>query len=132
MVKSINTKIDLTGNATWFRGIASYGKMMIGDKAFEFYNERNIGDYVQIPWNEVTYVVADVHFRGKYIPRFELRTKKNGTFIFSTRDNKKSLRAIRNYVPANNMRRALSFRKKLKQRSRDLVQSIKNIFTQKK
>lgn len=90
MVKSINTKIDLTGNATWFRGIASYGKMMIGDKAFEFYNERNIGDYVQIPWNEVTYVVADVHFRGKYIPRFEFQTKKNGTFIFSTRDNKKN------------------------------------------
>ena len=42
MVKSINTKVDLTITATWFRGIASYGKVMIGDKAFEFYNEKNI------------------------------------------------------------------------------------------
>lgn len=63
MAKSINTKVDLTVDATWFRGIASYGKIMIGDRAFEFYNERNVEDYVQIPWKEVTYVVADVHFK---------------------------------------------------------------------
>lgn len=81
MAKSINTKVDLTVDGTWFRGIASYGKIMIGDKAFEFYNERNVEDYVQIPWEEVTYVVADVHFHGRYIPRFEIRTKFNGKFI---------------------------------------------------
>lgn len=81
MAKSINTKVDLTVDATWFRGIASYGKIMIGDRAFEFYNERNVEDYVQIPWNEVTYVVADVRFGGRYIPRFEIRTKSNGKFI---------------------------------------------------
>ena len=44
MAKSINTKVDLTVDGTWFRGIASYGKIMIGDKAFEFYNERNVED----------------------------------------------------------------------------------------
>ncbi|MDF7638237.1 DUF956 family protein [Lactobacillus sp. ESL0791] len=116
MVKSSNSKVDLTIGATWFRGVATYGKVMIGDKAFEFYNEHNIADYVQIPWNEVTYVVADVHFRGKYIPRFELRTKKNGTFIFSTRDNKKTLRGIQKYVPASHMRQALGLGQKLKLR----------------
>ncbi len=47
MAKSINTKVDLTVDATWFRGIASYGKIMIGDRAFEFYNERNVEDYVR-------------------------------------------------------------------------------------
>ncbi|RVU70191.1 MULTISPECIES: DUF956 family protein [Lactobacillus] len=116
MVKSINTKVDLTQNATWFRGIASYGKVMIGDKAFEFYNERNINDFVQIPWNEVTYVVADVKFHGKYIPRFEIRTKSSGNFIFATKDPKKTLRAIRNYIPADHMRKALSLWQGLKRR----------------
>lgn len=116
MVKSLNTKVDLTVEATWFRGIASYGKAMVGDKAFEFYNERNVQDYVQIPWREVTYVVADVHFHGRYIPRFEIRTRRSGTFIFATKDPKRTLRAIRNYVPADRMRRALSFWQKIKRR----------------
>ncbi|MBI1695180.1 DUF956 family protein [Lactobacillus crispatus] len=116
MAKSINTKVDLTVDATWFRGIASYGKIMIGDRAFEFYNERNVEDYVQIPWNEVTYVVADVRFGGRYIPRFEIRTKSNGKFIFAARDPKKVLRAIRKYVPADHMRRALSLWQRLEQR----------------
>lgn len=121
MVKSINTKVDLTISATWFRGIASYGKIMIGDQAFEFYNEKNVDDFVQIPWKEVTYVVADVRFRGKYIPRFEVRTRKSGTFIFASRDPKKVLRAIRKHIPADHMRRALT-----------LWQRIKLIFTHKK
>ncbi|KRL89111.1 DUF956 family protein [Lactobacillus kalixensis] len=116
MVKSINTKVDLTQDATWFRGMPSYGKIMIGDKAFEFYNERNVGDFVQIPWDEVTYVVADVHFGGKYIPRFEIRTKRNGSFIFATKDPKKALRVIRNYIPASHMRKALSVWQNLKRR----------------
>ena len=50
MVESSNTKVDLTANATWFRALSTYGKVMVGDKAFEFYNDRNISDYVQIPW----------------------------------------------------------------------------------
>ncbi|MFS1260867.1 DUF956 family protein, partial [Enterococcus lactis] len=41
MVQSINTKVDLTINATSYLGIAEYGKIMIGDKGFEFYNERD-------------------------------------------------------------------------------------------
>ena len=114
MAKSINTKVDLTVDATWFRGIASYGKIMIGDRAFEFYNERNVEDYVQIPWNEVTVVVADVYFGGKYIPRFKICTKKNGSFIFAARHVKPTLRAIRKHVPANNMRRALTIWQKIK------------------
>ncbi|RMC41315.1 MULTISPECIES: DUF956 family protein [unclassified Lactobacillus] len=116
MVESSNNKVDFTTSATWFRGISTYGKAMIGNKAFEFYNDRNISDYVQIPWAEVTYIVADVHFGGRYIPRFEIRTKVNGKFIFSTRNNKKTLRAIRNYVPADRMRQALGLWQKIKQR----------------
>lgn len=116
MVKSINTKVDLTVNATWFRELPSYGKVMIGDKAFEFYNERNVVDFVQIPWEEVTYVIADVKFKGKYIPRFEIKTRRNGNFIFATKEAKKTLRAIRNYVSPDHMRRSLTLWQKLKRR----------------
>ena len=118
MVESKNTKVDLTANATWFRALSTYGKVMVGDKAFEFYNERNVSDYVQIPWQEVTYVVADVYFHGRYIPRFEIRTRANGKFIFTTRDNKKTLRAIRQYVPDEHMRQALGLWQKIKRRIR--------------
>lgn len=109
MVQSLNTKVDLTIQATSYLGVTNYGKVMIGDKAFEFYNEKNINDYIQIPWDEVDGVMASVMFKGKWIPRFAVVTKQNGNFTFSTRDNKKTLRAIKNYIPAERLVRSLSF-----------------------
>ncbi len=49
MVQSLNTKVDLTINATSYLGMADYGKIMIGDKGFEFYNDRDARKFVQIP-----------------------------------------------------------------------------------
>mgnify|MGYP001029930116 FL=1 len=83
--------------------------MLVGDEAFEYYNDKNVNDYIQIPWSEVTEIMASVMFKGKWIPRFAVVTKNNGNFIFSTRDNKKTLRAVRNYVDPNNMVRFLCF-----------------------
>ena len=71
MVKSLNTEMAHTTKGTWFREGPIYGNIMVGDKAFEFYNDTKLQDYVQIPWDEVTYVIADVYFGGKFIPRFE-------------------------------------------------------------
>lgn len=109
MVKSLNTKIDLTIKATSYLGVANYGEVMVGNKAFEFYNERNVRDYIQIPWEEVDYVIASVMFKGKWIPRFAIVTKKNGNFTFSSRDNKALLRVINKYVDSKHMLRSLSF-----------------------
>ena len=109
MVQSLNKKVDLTINATYYLGMANYGKVLVGDEAFEYYNDKNVNDYIQIPWSEVTEIMASVMFKGKWIPRFAVVTKNNGNFIFSTRDNKKTLRAVRNYVDPNNMVRSLSF-----------------------
>ena len=109
MVQSLNKKVDLTINATSYLGMAKYGKVLVGDEAFEYYNDKNVNDYIQIPWSEVTEIMASVMFKGKWIPRFAVVTKNNGNFIFSTRDNKKTLRAVRNYVDPNNMVRSLSF-----------------------
>ena len=109
MEQSLNKKVYLTINATSYLGMANYGKVLVGDEAFEYYNDKNVNDYIQIPWSEVTEIMASVMFKGKWIPRFAVVTKNNGNFIFSTRDNKKTLRAVRNYVDPNNMVRSLSF-----------------------
>ena len=116
MVQSINNQVDLTMPATWQRGVPCYGKVMIGNKGFEFYNGKKIQDYIQIPWEEVTYVVAAVHFKGKYIPRFEIRTRKNGNFIFSVKEPHRCLKAMTKYLPADHLRRALSYWQKVKLR----------------
>ena len=70
MVQSINTKSELVIEGTAFMGMPAYGKIMIGDKGFEFFNEKNVRDFYQIPWNEVDWVIASVIFKGKWIPRF--------------------------------------------------------------
>lgn len=121
MVKSLNTKMDLTNKATWYREGPFYGNIMVGDKAFEFYNETKLNDYIQIPWEEITYVVVDMYFNGMYIPRFEIRTKNNGKFRFSARDNRSTLRAIKTHIPRESLRKAVSFTEMMKHRFKNLA-----------
>ena len=125
MAQSLNTKVDLVMKATSFHSMNNYGNIMIGDRWFEYYNERKVSDYIQIPWEEVDYVIASVMFKGKYIPRFAIQTKRNGTFTFSANKTKELLRAMRPYVPSERMVRSLSFFDVLKR-------SFKNIFSKKK
>ncbi|MCD2348674.1 DUF956 family protein [Clostridium guangxiense] len=109
MVQSLNTKVDLVMDATAFTGFTDYGKVMIGDKGFEFYNSRDSRKYIQIPWEEVDYVIASVLLKGKWIPRYAIKTKKNGTYTFASKDAKKVLRAVRKYVDPSHMVQSLSF-----------------------
>lgn len=124
MVKSLNTKVDLVIDSTAFTGLTDYGKVMIGDKGFEFYNSRDPRKFIQIPWAEVDYVIASILLKGKWIPRYAIRTKKNGTYTFASKDVKKVLRTIRNYVNPDHMVRSLSFFDVIKR-------SIKSIFKMK-
>lgn len=109
MVQSINTKVDLVIDATSFTGLTDYGQIMIGDNGFEFYHTRDKRKYIQIPWEEVDYVLASVMLKGKWIPRYAIQTKKNGTYTFSSKEPKKVLRAIREYVDEDRMVQSLSF-----------------------
>ena len=109
MVQSLNTKVDLVVDATSFSGLTDYGQIMIGDKGFEFYNSNDYRKFIQIPWEEVDYVIASVIFKGKWIPRYAIKTKKNGTYSFSSKDTKKVLRTVRKYVDANRIVKSLSF-----------------------
>ena len=108
MAQSLNSKVDLTIKATSFAGLSSNGNVMVGNKAFEFYNERNVEDCIQIPWDTIDRVEASVLF-NKSISRFVIFINEKTYFAFSTKDNKKTLRAIREYVPADRMLRSLSF-----------------------
>ena len=58
MAQSQNSSVDLAIKATSFQGLTTYGDVMVGNAAFEFYNERNPEDYIQIPWDQVDYVAA--------------------------------------------------------------------------
>ncbi len=109
MVQSINTKVDLTIDATAFTGLTDYGKIMIGDKGFEFFNSRDVRKFIQIPWEEVDQVIVSVMLKGKWIPRYAIKTKQNGTYTFSSKKPKDALRAIRVYVDPANMTPSISF-----------------------
>lgn len=109
MAQSINTKIDIVVDATSYLGINGYGKIMVGDKGFEFYDDRNVENYIQIPWSQVDYVVASILFGGKWIPRFAIETKQDGTLSFSAKKMKELLKAINKYVDSDHMVRSLSF-----------------------
>ena len=98
MVQSINSKVDLVMAGTSYMGLTDYGKIMIGNKGFEFFNERDVNKYIQIPWDEVDKVIASVMFKGRFIPRFAIQTKKDGTFSFAAKDSKK-LCCSRRYGP---------------------------------
>lgn len=108
MAQSQNSSVELTIKATYFNGLATYGNMMLGNKALEFYNERNSEDYVQLPWDEIDHVAASVIF-GRTIPRFVVFTKTEDMFSFSTRDNKETLRHVREHIGNENVVRSPSF-----------------------
>lgn len=109
MVQSINTKVDMVLKGTSYLGMNDYGKIMIGDRGFEFYNDRDIEKFIQIPWEEVDYVIATVMLKGKWIPRYALQTKASGTFTFSSKQPKAVLCTINKYIESKHMVRSLSF-----------------------
>lgn len=106
-VQSINRKAHLVVNATSFMDLTAYGKIMIGDQGFEFYHARDIRKFIQLPWNEILRVQATVFFKGKWIPRFTVETKENGSFIFSAKKSKQVLSLIGKQIGRENIVHAL-------------------------
>ncbi len=91
MAQSQNSSVYYTEKATSFHGMSTYGSVMLGNNAFEFYNERNPEDFIQIPWSEIDHVAASVLFGGKKISRFAIFVKGSESgFSFSTRERTSS------------------------------------------
>lgn len=106
MAQSQNSSVEYSVSATSFMGLATYGNLLLGNKALEFYNEKNPEDFIQIPWDEIDHVAASVLFGGRSISRFAVFTRGSGTYSFSTRDNKATLRAMRAHVPDEHLVRS--------------------------
>lgn len=121
MVESLNSVVDITVDGTSYLGMAEYGKIMIGNKGFEFYNDRNVNKFIQIPWEETDKVIVSIMFKGKWIPRFAIQTKRNGTYSFAAKQPKAVLRAIREYIGPNNIVKSLSLVDVLKRSVTGLV-----------
>ena len=100
MVMSMNTKVIYTTKANCLTGSigSKHGDVMVGDKAFEFYNFRNPEDYIQIPWTEIDKVRAQMFFRDKYIRGFFIDTKSAGSFNFIVKNSGKCLKEMREFI----------------------------------
>ncbi|EJP24460.1 DUF956 family protein [Streptococcus anginosus] len=97
MAQSQNTKIDFQTTGTSYLGIGGkVGKFLVGDKALEFYADANVEDYIQIPWDTIHQIGANVS--GKRISRhFEVFTNK-GKFLFASKDAGTILKYARNHI----------------------------------
>lgn len=100
MVVSMNTKVVFKTKANCLTGTfgSKHGDILVGDKAFEFYNYRNSNDYIQIPWREIDKVRAQIYFKDRYIRGFFIDTKSAGTFNFVVKEAGKTLKEMREFI----------------------------------
>ena len=111
---SMNKNVDLTDDGTSYMSVGSYGKVIVGDTAFEYFNHQKVADYIQIPWSDVDYVTVEVLSGGKRIPRFALHTKTGIDYTFSAKHPHQVLRAVRKYVAPERMVKTVSSAEKLR------------------
>lgn len=122
MVESLNTKVDLTARGISYLGIgAKYGDIMIGDRAFEFFNEKNVQDYVQIPWKDMQNVYAQVKHNQTLGRRFKIQTTA-GEFDFSSKEVGPILKLIRNQLGDEHVIRQIGFWKQMGRTIRGMFQ----------
>ena len=100
MAISMNTKVLYTTKANTLNGMFGNknGNILVGNNAFEFYNSRNPEDYIQIPWNEIIRIRAQLFFKDKYIRGFFIDTKNAGTYNFVVKNAGKTLKTMRDFL----------------------------------
>ncbi|MBF0805334.1 MULTISPECIES: DUF956 family protein [unclassified Streptococcus] len=97
MVQSLNTQVDLKARGQSYIGIGGQvGNFLVGDKALEFYSDRNVQDFIQMPWENIQNIGANVS-RGKVSRHFEVNTDL-GNFRFSSPDSGRILKIARQHI----------------------------------
>ena len=97
MAQSLNTTVSFQTTGVSYLGIGGkVGKFLVGNRALEFYADANVEDFIQIPWESINQIGANVS--GKKVSRhFEIFTDQ-GKFLFASKDTGKILKIARTYI----------------------------------
>lgn len=107
MAQSINSTVELTTTGVSYLGMGGkVGKFLLGDKGLEFYSDANVEDYIQIPWENIEKIGANVS-HNKISRHFEVFTDK-GKFLFASKDSGKILKVARNHIGNDKVVRMLT------------------------
>lgn len=107
MAQSINSTVELTTTGVSYLGMGGkVGKFLLGNKGLEFYSDANVEDYIQIPWENIEKIGANVS-RNKVCRHFEVFTDK-GKFLFASKDSGKILKVARQHIGNDKVVRMLT------------------------
>lgn len=113
MAQSLNTKVDYNGKAIAYLGFPQYGQIMIGDRAFEFFDDRDVEKNMQFPWQSIKVVEGEVSKSFKGTPQIGRQfyvVFANGQKVrFSSKDSGKILKIIREYIGNDKVVKSRSF-----------------------
>ena len=107
MAQSLNSTVELTTTGISCLGMGGkVGKFLLGNKGLEFYSDANVEDYIQIPWENIEKIGANVS-RNKVSRHFEVFTDK-GKFLFASKDSGKILKVARQHIGNDKVVRMLT------------------------
>ena len=107
MAQSINSTVELTTTGVSYLGMGGkVGKFLLGNKGLDFYSDANVEDYIQIPWENIEKIGANVS-RNKVSRHFEVFTDK-GKFLFASKDSGKILKVARQHIGNDKVIRMLT------------------------
>lgn len=107
MAQSINSTVELTTTGVSYLGMGGkVGKFLLGNIGLEFYSDANVEDYIQIPWENIEKIGANVS-RNKVSRHFEVFTDK-GKFLFASKDSGKILKVARQHIGNDKVVRMLT------------------------
>lgn len=113
VAQSLNTKADFSTEGIAYLGFAEYGKILIGDVAFEFYNDRNVEKNMTFPWTAVARVEGDVSksLKGevKVGRQFSIVLQNGSKVRFSSKNSGTVLKWIRHYLGNDKVVKSPSF-----------------------
>lgn len=107
MAQSLNSTVELTTTGVSYLGMGGkVGKFLLGNKGLEFYSDANVEDYIQIPWENIEKIGANIS-RNKVSRHFEVFTDK-GKFLFASKDSGKILKVARQHIGNDKVVRMLT------------------------
>lgn len=109
MAQSLNTRSDFATEAIAYLGFVEYGKIMVGDVAFEFFNDKNVEKNMQFPWTSIKKIEGDVSKNGKIGRQFIVVFHNNSRVRFSSKNAGTILKWARHYLGNDKIVRTASF-----------------------